>query len=249
MPLYSYVKEYPRPRHQFARTFSYVFLTLGTLLMFWSFYPIISFEIYSRLFIEQGYASPVPRSQLASSVQESRSVLGSYDAFSSNLRDFAQASVWFPSRPQVVVSNEITVQEYQLTIPRLNIIGATVRVGADDLSQSLIHYLPTSLPGEYGNVAIFGHSTLPQLYNPKDYKTIFTYLPSLEKGDTIKVTMEGQEYEYEVFEMFVVEPDQVSVLEQRYDNSYLTLITCVPPGTFWNRLVVRAKMKSLPKTL
>jgi sortase A len=42
-----------------------------------------------------------------------------------------------------------------------------------------------SAPGEYGNIVIFGHSTLPQLYNPKDYKTIFTYLPSLEKKDHI----------------------------------------------------------------
>lgn len=249
MALYVYVKEYPRPKRQLVRSFSYVFLTIGALLMFWSFYPIISFEIYSRLFIDQGYASPIPRSQLAGTVQEARSVLGSYDAFSSNLRDFAQASVWFPSRPQVIVSNEITVQEYQLSIPRLNIMGATVKVGADDLSQSLIHYLPTSLPGEYGNVAIFGHSTLPQLYNPRDYKTIFTYLPSLDKGDKILITMAGENYEYEVFEMFVVEPEQVSVLEQRYDNSYLTVITCVPPGTYWNRLVVRAKLKTPPRSM
>lgn len=248
MPLYSYVKEQPNPKKEFVKSFSYIFLTIGALLMFWSFYPIISFEIYSRLFIEQGIASPIPRSQIATTVREATSVLGSYDAFSSNLRDFAQASIWFPSKPQVIVSNDITVKEYTLSIPKLNIIDAVVRVGSDDLSQSLIHYLPTSLPGEYGNVAIFGHSTLPQLYNPKDYKTIFTYLPSLDKGDEIKIRMEGQDYTYEVYEMFVVKPDQVSVLEQRYDASYLTVITCVPPGTYWNRLVVRAKMKNIPKS-
>jgi sortase A len=225
-----------------------VFLTLGAILMFWSFYPIVSFEIYSRLFIEQGIASPVPRSQMAKSVEEANSVLGSYDVFSSNLRDFAQASIWFPSKPQVLVSNEITIKEYRLSIPKLNILNANVKVGGEDLSQSLIHYLPTSLPGEYGNVALFGHSTLPQLYNPKDYKTIFTYLPSIEKGDSIIINMEDEEYEYEVFEMFVVKPDQVSVLEQKYDASYLTVITCVPPGTYWNRLVVRAKLKKLPES-
>ncbi len=216
--------------------------------MFWSFYPIISFEIYSRLFIDKVVASPIPRSQIATTVQEANAVLGSYDAFSSNLRDFAQASIWFPSKPQVIVSNEITVKEYKLSIPKLNIIDARVVIGSDDLSESLIHYIPTSLPGEYGNVAIFGHSTLPQLYNPTDYKTIFTYLPSLEKGDEIKVTLEGKDYTYEVYEMFVVKPEEVSVLEQRYDGSYLTVITCVPPGTYWNRLVVRAKLKATPET-
>lgn len=248
MALRVYVKEYPSAKKEFVRHFSYIFLTIGAMLMFWSFYPIISFEIYSRLFIDQGVASPIPHSQLATSVKEANSVLGSYDVFSSNLRDFVQASVWFPSKPQVVVSNEITVREYKLSIPKLNIIDANVRVGSEDLSQSLIHYLPTSLPGEYGNVAIFGHSTLPQLYNPKDYKTIFTYLPSLEKGDTVKITMEGKEYEYQVYDMFVVKPEQVSVLEQKYDASYLTLITCVPPGTWWNRLVVKAKLKTSPNS-
>ena len=46
--------------------------------------------------------------------------------------------------------------------------------------------------------------------------------------------------------MFVVSPDQVSVLEQRTDVAYLTLVTCVPPGTDWERLVVRAKLTKLP---
>jgi sortase A len=200
------------------------------------------------MFIDQVVASPIPRSQIATTVQEANAVLGSYDAFSSNLRDFAQASIWFPSKPQVIVSNEITVKEYNLSIPKLNIIDAKVMVGSDDLTQGLIHYLPTSLPGEHGNVAIFGHSTLPQFYNTKDYKTIFTYLPSLEKGDEIKIKLEGKNYTYTVYEMFVVKPEEVSVLEQRYDGSYLTVITCVPPGTYWNRLVVRAKLKVTPET-
>lgn len=247
MALYSYVKEEQSVKKDFIKSFSYIFLTFGAVLMFWSFYPIISFEVYSRLFIDQGISSPIPRTQIATTVQEASTVLGSYDVFSSNLRDFVQASVWFPSKPQVLVSDEITVDEYYLSIPKLNITDAVVKVGADDLSQSLIHYLPTSLPGEYGNVAIFGHSTLPQLYNPTDYKTIFTYLPSLEKEDTISVRMLDETYEYEVYEMFVVKPDQVSVLEQKYDASYLTVITCVPPGTYWNRLVVRAKLKALPQ--
>ena len=106
--------------------------------------------------------------------------------------------------------------------------------------------MPRTLPGEYGNVAIFGHSTLPQLYNSKDYKTIFTYLSSLEKGDKIYITVGDLEYEYEVGEMFVVMPDKISVLDQKYDASYVTLITCVPPGTWWKRLVVRAKLTQLP---
>lgn len=242
MAMYVYVKQKENKAKEYIKSFSYLFLTIGAMLMFWSFYPILSFEIYSRLFIQQSVLSPIPRSQLATSLQEANAVLGTYDVFSSNLRDFVEASVWFPSKPQVLVSDQMAVESYTLSIPKLNIFNAVVEVGSEDLSTSLIHYVPTSLPGEYGNVAIFGHSTLPQLFDVNDYKTIFTYLPSLENGDTVKITMLEDVYEYEVYDMFVVKPDQVSVLDQQYDDSYLTLITCVPPGTYWNRLVVKARL-------
>jgi len=39
------------------------------------------------------------------------------------------------------------------------------------------------------------------------------------------------------------------VLEQKNDASYISLITCVPPGTYWKRLVVRAKLTELPEKL
>lgn len=247
MALYSYVKARQRSsRRHVVHIMSYFSLVIGALLLFWSFYPIISFEIYSRLFIQNNVSSPIPHTQVASSIKTADSVLGSTDVFSSNLRDFVYANLWFPTKQQTETTKKLSVKEYAISIPKLNIEDAKVSVGGEDLSQSLVHYIPTSLPGEYGNVTIFGHSTLPQLYNVKNYKSIFTYLPSLEKGDTILAKVNGIEYEYEVYDMFVVKPDHISVLDQKYDASYLTLITCVPPGTYWNRLVVRTKLKSLP---
>lgn len=250
MALYTYVKEKKTVQKQVVNYASYITLTMGALLLFWAFYPVISFEIYSRLFIQNQTNTPLP-SQLTSSLTVANSVLGSNTSiFSNNLRDFTQASLWFPtSKNQASVNGKLKLKEYALSIPKLNIDRARVAVGGDDLTRSLIHYLPVTLPGEHGNVVIFGHSTLPQLYNTKDYKTIFTYLPSLEKGDKILVNSNGATYEYAVYEMFVVKPDQISVLEQKFDASYLTLITCVPPGTYWNRLVVRAKLTKLPDQL
>lgn len=244
MALYIYRKEHTTSSRRFAQVLSYASITIGSLLLFWSLYPIASFWIYSRLFIQTDVKSPVPYSPVVSSLQKADSILTSSEVYSSNLRDFVRADLWFPAKPQQSeAAKNVTVKDYSISIPKLNILNAKVTVGGDDLSKSLVHYLPTSLPGENGNVAIFGHSTLPQLYNPKDYKTIFTYLPSLEKGDTINVDMSGQTYTYEVSDMFVVDPDQVSVLEQKYDDAYLTLVTCVPPGTYWKRLVVKAKIK------
>ena len=39
-----------------------------------------------------------------------------------------------------------------------------------------------------------------------------------------------------------VAPTDLSVLEQRYDGRYLTLVTCSPPGTYLRRLIVKARI-------
>jgi len=247
MALYAYKKEVVNKKKKTAHTISYLSLVLGAVLLFWTFYPIVSFEIYSRFFLKNIIMSPVPTSEVASSIESAGSVLASSDVFSSNLRDFVQAKLWFPAKEVNAQTPKIDVGEYSLSIPKLNITDAKVEVGGEDLSQALIHYVPESLPGEFGNVSIFGHSTLPQLYDVTNYKSIFTYLPSMERGDTIVARVGDLEYEYEVYDMFVVKPDNISVLDQQYDSSYITLVTCVPPGTYWLRLVVKAKLKNLPE--
>jgi sortase A len=238
-------KKHYTAKRKTVNFFSYIFLFAGTMLLFWSFYPIVSFTIYSKLFLKNNINAPVSDQNMASSLKEANSVLGSFNVFSNNLRDYTQASIWFPASPQLNQLSQLTVKEYTLSIPKLNIKKARVVVGGEDLTKSLVHYLPQSLPGEYGNVAVFGHSTLPQLYNPKDYKTIFTYLSALEKGDKIFVNVGEFEYQYEVATLFIVKPKDISVLEQKKDDSYLTLITCEPPGTWLERLVVTAKLKKI----
>lgn len=240
MALYSYIKYRPSPFKLTARFLSYVLMTVGFGMLLWATFPILTYELAARISTRGVFVSPVKG-------QSSPTVLGTATALSQNVREFIQVGDWFPTRPQSqIMASEFTYKQYYLSIPKLGVTSATVAVGGDDLSRSLIHYLPTTAPGEYGSVNIFGHSTLPQLFNVKDYKTIFTYLPNLTHGDSITLTADGQQYEYEVYDMFVVKPDQIEVLEPKYDASYLTLITCVPPGTYWNRLIVRAKLKHLP---
>ena len=247
MPIHVYLKKkHHTTKKKTINFFSYIFLIAGSLLLFWSFYPILSSMIYSSLFLKNNISTPVSKQTSTTALIEASSILGAFSVFSNNLRDFTQVSLWFPTKPQSGASEKLKIKEYILSIPKLNIKDAIVTVGGEDLKKSLVHYLPQSLPGEFGNVVIFGHSTLPQLYNPKNYTTIFTYLPSMEKGDKILVKINEEEYEYETFDIFVVNPEEVSVLEQINDASYLTLITCVPPGTYWKRLVLRAKLTKLP---
>jgi sortase A len=240
MAIHVYKKEYYSAKKQVAHFFSYISLTVGTLLLFWSFYPFLSFQIYSKLFIQRDITSPIPAPRTITAM--AKGTMGTYNIYSSNLRDFVQADLWFPTKPQITPSQKLQVKDYTLSIPKLNIVNAKVAVGGEDLSKSLVHYIPTSLPGEAGNVAIFGHSALPFNYNPKDYRTIFTYLPSMEKGDKMYIKIGDQNLTYEVFDMFIVEPEEVSVLDQNYDDSYLTVVTCVPPGSIAERMIVRARI-------
>ncbi len=243
MALKVYTKEYESKTKKLLKFFSYVILIVGIGMMFWAYYPMISFEIYARFFIRKDTSSPVPDSDEASSLQLAKSVHANGNFYSNNLRDFTQANVWFPVKNVPGANDKIDVQEYYLSIPKLNLEHLKVTVGGEDLSTSLVHYLPTSKPGQYGKVAIFGHSTLPQLYDKTDYKTVFTYLPQMDVGDNISISIEGKEYEYEVYDMYIVKPDKVSVLEQNFNASYIMLVTCVPPGTYKERLIVEAKLK------
>lgn len=131
-----------------------------------------------------------------------------------------------------------------MSVPRLNIEKATVSIGGEDLSQSLIQYPGTALPGKIGNAVVFGHSILPQFYNPKNYMSIFSTIDKLEEGDDIKIAYDGVSYTYEVSNIFEVLPTDIRILEQNTDDSYLTLVTCSPPGNPLRpkRLIVRARI-------
>lgn len=157
--------------------------------------------------------------------------------------DYTKASNWFEgSSKESFESSEIKF--YTISIPSLKIKDASVAVGGEDLSESLIHYPQTALPGKIGNSVIFGHSALPIFFDPNDYLTIFSTLPKLEKGDEILVNYDGILYKYMVENMFEVTPADIQILEQNSDAPYLTLVTCTPPGDPRKpkRLIVRAKL-------
>jgi sortase A len=76
---------------------------------------------------------------------------------------------------------------------------------------------------------------------------MFSLLPTLKNGDEIDVNYDGVSYIYKVENMFEVLPTDIQVLDQNYSDSFLTLVTCVPPGDPANpkRLIVRARVVPL----
>lgn len=158
------------------------------------------------------------------------------------LKDTTQIENWFENSNYSY--DDIQKLNYTLSIPEINIKNANVIYGGQDLSESLIHFPGTAIPGKIGNSVVFGHSVLPIFYNPKDYKTIFSKLPSLEKGDVVEIYFDGVFFRYRVDSMFEVYPEDIQILEQEASDSYLTLVTCVPPGDprMPRRLIVRARI-------
>jgi sortase A len=180
-------------------------------------------------------------SPLSTRFADNGSVLGELDT------DFTQLSNWFVTGSGITNAPGIMVGDngagtYQISIPKLKVDNAIVTVGSLDLKKSLIQYPQTALPGQLGSPVIFGHSVLPQFFNPKSYLTIFSTLYKLKTGDEIFIDYDNIRYRYLVEEMYEVSPNDLSVLEQRFDGRYLTLITCSPPGTYLRRLIIKARI-------
>lgn len=219
------------PRHK--KIFSALFLFSALILFSSVLFPIIQFQLsYSTKFNQ--ILNPLS-SQF---YNRSDSVLGSADT------DYTQLSNWFVNNPNPTTSDPIDFSNstYYLSIPKLKVDQAAVIYGSTDLKKSLIQYPKTALPGQFGSPVVFGHSVLPQFFNPKSYLTIFSTLYKLKQGDEIFIDYDHIRYKYLVEEMYEVQPTDLSVLEQRLDGRYLTLVTCSPPGTYLRRLIIKAQI-------
>lgn len=135
--------------------------------------------------------------------------------------------------------------EPEVIIPKINVeVPVVYDVASIDedaiqaaLEGGVVHYPTTPDPGQKGNVAIVGHSS-NNIFNKGKYKFAFVLLNKLEEGDLFYLTKDGVRYAYKVYEKRVVSPTDTSVLGSATKPATATLITCDPPGTSINRLIV-----------
>lgn len=133
-----------------------------------------------------------------------------------------------------------------LVIPALG-VNAPVNweVATDDqsvlsaLKTGVAQFKGSALPPQNGNVFISGHSSY-YWWDKGSYHTIFANLPVLKNGDKIYLDYRGGAYVYQVFNSLTVAPSQTDVLKPTGQPT-LSLMTCVPVGTAYKRLVVQAK--------
>lgn len=218
----------------FLRISSIIMAASGLVILFSVFWPIVSYENVSS----QDYRSFI--TPIVETQNENTSTIGTEI-------DYTKASNWFVGAASKDVFSATNVSYYTISIPKLKIENATVAIGGEELSEHLIQYPGTALPGKAGNAVIFGHSVLPIFYNPKNYLSIFSLLPTLKEGDEIIVSYDGITYKYEIESMFEVSPTDIQVLDQNKSDSFITLVTCVPPGDprKSRRLIVRARVVPL----
>lgn len=96
------------------------------------------------------------------------------------------------------------------------------------------HIEGTSLPigGASTHAVLSGHRGLPSA-------TLLSNLNKLEAGDTFTLMVMSEVLTYEVDQILVVEPDDMSAFEIYPEKDYVTLATCTPYGVNTHRLLVR----------
>ena len=120
-----------------------------------------------------------------------------------------------------------------IRIPKINLEYPILeRTDTETLNRSLTKFWGNRI-NEIGNVAIAGHNNLSGRF--------FGRLNNLEIGDKIElVDAQNVELIYEVFDIFVTNPDDISVVFPVEEGTReITLITCINGNV--NRLIVRAR--------
>lgn len=120
-----------------------------------------------------------------------------------------------------------------MEIPSIKLKQPVVEGITEDVIKYFLGKFPKStMPGEVGNFAVAGHRV-------SDFTDAFINLYKVKPGDNVIVTTKDGKYTYEVEESFIVEPEQVEVLENA-DYEKITLITCTIGSK--RRVIVTGKL-------
>lgn len=122
-----------------------------------------------------------------------------------------------------------------IEIPSIKLSQALVEGISDDvLKYFLGHFDDSAAPGEKGNFAVAGHRV-------SDYTDAFINLYKVKAGDEVIVKTQDKKYTYVVEDNFIVEPEDVQVLDNTKEAT-MTLVTCTVGAK--QRVIVKGKLIS-----
>lgn len=150
-----------------------------------------------------------------------------------------------PAAPSAIVPSSI----YFFVIPKINANSKVIKdvnpLNASEyqwaLTKGVAHAKGSAYPGQFGNVFLFSHSSV-NFYEAARYNSVFYLLSKLEKGDDVYIFYNKAKIKYSVTEKKIVDPKNISYLTNNSKKHTLTLMTCWPPGTTLNRLLVIAEI-------
>lgn len=127
-------------------------------------------------------------------------------------------------------------KDNRIYIPSVK-INAKITEGAtkENLLFDVTHVERTALPGQKGNSVIIGHNK----GHPNNL--LFTFLYKAKTGDFVAIDYKGKRYIYKIKKIKIVEPEEEPKEIQQTKETRLTLITCYPPNTSFNRIIIIAK--------
>ena len=122
-----------------------------------------------------------------------------------------------------------------VSIPKIH-VKLPIYHGTEEsiLQTSIGHLEATSLPvgGKSSHCSVSGHRGLPSA-------RLFTDLDKMKEGDTWTMTVLNETVTYEVDQIRIVEPEDLSNLLIEKGKDFSTLITCTPYGINTHRLLIR----------
>lgn len=124
-----------------------------------------------------------------------------------------------------------------ITIPAIRVeIPIYHGTSKEVLNVAAGHLQGSTLPvgGENTHSVISAHRGLPSA-------RLFTDLDKIVVGDTFTITILDKVFTYEVEEIFIVKPEEMSKLAIVPKEDYVTLMTCTPYGVNTHRLLLRSK--------
>jgi len=162
----------------------------------------------------------------------------------SELTNQAQAATTTKTKTSTVwVAGSLSIPSLKISVPIVYVSDRTEKTFQLGLQQGVVQYPGTALPGQLGNMYVFGHSS-DYRWAKGSYKTIFAKLPNIKIGSEIKLTdSAGKVYTYKVKSTAIALPNEVKYLSQyNYQKKLLTVQTSYPVGTALKRFLAQAEL-------
>lgn len=126
-----------------------------------------------------------------------------------------------------------------IEIPKLNIeLPILLGANAGNMKKGAVHLTETSYPigGQNTNSVIAAHRGYGKA-------TMFRHIEKLKVGDKIYIRNFKEELTYKVYEIKIINPDDINELQIKEGEDIITLITCHPYRVNNQRYIVKAKVE------